>query len=132
LCYTVEYDSDDNGSYPVHEAVVKGDCEKILSLLEEGYNVNDIDDHHQSPVHLAVAHKQYDVLKLLLSCNGQPVIEGCSYPLLFATSEDDQECVEVKLFLKTSHNLFCVYVHLEPFIVLIIGSLFLQSQIVLP
>ena len=92
---TIEYDSDENEACPIHKAVLNGDLETILSLLEMGYDVNCLNDHCWTPVHLAVFHKQYDVLKLLLSRDGEPVTEGYSNPLLFATSEDDQECVEV-------------------------------------
>ena len=97
---SIEYDSDDNESYPIHNAVLKGDCESILSLLENGYNVNCANDRNETPVYLAVFYKKYDVLKLLLSQDAEPVTEGYPNPLLLATSNDDHECVEVKGFFK--------------------------------
>ena len=97
-----EYDSDDNESYPIHEAVLKGDCETILSLLEKGYNVNCANDSNETPVYLAVFYKKYDVLKLLLSQDAEPVTEGYSNPLLLATSNNDHECVEILLEYKSN------------------------------
>ena len=83
-------------SCPIHEAVFKGDCERILSLLKEGHNVNFVNKCDKAPVHVAVFNKQYDALKLLLSHDGLPVYEGVyCYPLLYATSEGDEECVQV-------------------------------------
>lgn len=102
MCFHLEYDSDETNDgnvlyqYPIHEAVFEGDCEKILSLLAEGHNVNFLNDSAETPVHVAVFNKQYSALKLLLSHDAQPVYEGvyCN-PLVYATSEVDEECVQV-------------------------------------
>lgn len=98
MCCNIESDNEcENGPHPIHDAVVNGDCDRILTLLDEGYNIDDLNHRHETPVHLAVLHKQYNVLKLLLDHNALVFIEGCSNPLLFATTKEDDECIEVTL-----------------------------------
>ena len=90
---------DDNGLYPIHEAVLEGNHEKILSLLNGGDNFNCLNDNNETPVHLAVILKDYDALKLLLSHCSQLAMEGYSSSLLLATSEADELSIQVHVKL---------------------------------
>ncbi|XP_028392327.1 serine/threonine-protein phosphatase 6 regulatory ankyrin repeat subunit A-like isoform X2 [Dendronephthya gigantea] len=81
----------------IHEAVEKGDGDEVLSLLEDGHNINAINDAYVTPAYLAVLNKQYDVLKLLLNHNA---VQTYFDPLLLATSLDSEEYVQILIDYK--------------------------------
>ena len=103
-------DDEDNGFYPVHKAVLQGDCCKIISLFEEGHDINAVDNDLETPIVVAINHKQYNVLKLLLSYNDDAHLsvtaaDVASYavnPLLLAVSHGDEEAVQVNLLFNFS------------------------------
>lgn len=61
-----------HGDRPIHEAVIHGNTDAVLELLDHGISINEgnrITGH--TPLHLAVLHEQTDVVDLLLQ-NGAP------------------------------------------------------------
>ncbi|OWF42798.1 serine/threonine-protein phosphatase 6 regulatory ankyrin repeat subunit C-like isoform X1 [Mizuhopecten yessoensis] len=62
-----------HGDRPIHEAVIHGNLEALLELLDQGVSINEgnrITGH--TPLHLAVLHEQTDVVDLLLQKGAPP------------------------------------------------------------
>ncbi|XP_060075444.1 ankyrin repeat domain-containing protein 7-like [Ylistrum balloti] len=62
-----------HGDRPIHEAVIHGNTEAVLELLDQGIDINEgnrITGH--TPLHLAVLHEQTDMVELLLQKGAPP------------------------------------------------------------
>ncbi|XP_033744495.1 26S proteasome non-ATPase regulatory subunit 10-like [Pecten maximus] len=62
-----------HGDRPIHEAVIHGNTEAVLELLDHGIGINEgnrITGH--TPLHLAVLHEQTNVVDLLLQKGAPP------------------------------------------------------------
>ncbi|XP_021369283.1 tankyrase-2-like isoform X2 [Mizuhopecten yessoensis] len=71
-----------HGDRPIHEAVIHGNLEALLELLDQGVSINEgnrITGH--TPLHLAVLHEQTDVVDLLLQKGAPPDKRGNNYIL---------------------------------------------------
>ena len=67
----VEMGADVNIGLPVHEAVSDEDAERIKYLVNEaGADMNKLNSNGQTALHLAAAYQKFNMLKVLLECNG--------------------------------------------------------------
>ena len=53
-------------TFLLHEAVRQSDQSKLKELIASGSNVNEIDQHRRSPLHIASWLANYDALLLLI------------------------------------------------------------------
>jgi quinoprotein dehydrogenase-associated probable ABC transporter substrate-binding protein len=79
----------DDGETPLHLAVVNGDTEMLIFLLEHGAAVNEPDSDGYTPLALGAARNKTAALKLLISrgANIEAPIPGGYTPLFIATAE---------------------------------------------
>ncbi|XP_064614422.1 BRCA1-associated RING domain protein 1-like [Liolophura sinensis] len=99
------------GETPLHVAVIKGDVERVGSLLGEGANPNARDNAGWTPLHEACNHGYTDIAELLLN-NGAlintPGMENDS-PLHDAVSNNRLDCVRLLVSRGASQTARNVY-----------------------
>lgn len=57
---------------PLPDACFLGDTARVISLIEEGYGVDEPDEFGWFPLHRAVESGNVDVLKILIGCGADP------------------------------------------------------------
>jgi len=62
----------DQSSELLHDAASAGNCAMIRQLIDEGWDVNLLDDIGQSPLHYAVGEKHLEAARLLLVSGADP------------------------------------------------------------
>ncbi len=72
--------------YPIHVAARDGDCDAIIALVNQGYDVNAVDKRNISPLHVAALFGQNEAVETLLSLNANIDAKGYEdhTPLHFA------------------------------------------------
>eukprot|EP00698_Gefionella_okellyi_P023665 TRINITY_DN8147_c0_g1_i2.p1 TRINITY_DN8147_c0_g1~~TRINITY_DN8147_c0_g1_i2.p1 ORF type:complete len:1447 (-),score=339.37 TRINITY_DN8147_c0_g1_i2:189-3998(-) len=84
----------------LHQAVIRDQVDIVKILLEAGANVNALNKHGLSPVHIAILKKRADALKLFLETNAdalrEPTAVGCT-PLMLAARLGNTELVKFLL-----------------------------------
>ena len=59
-------------TYPLHNAVLRSDIETVNSLIANGIELNELDEHGQSALHWAVLRGDADIVKALLAAGADP------------------------------------------------------------
>lgn len=81
------------GNYPLHKAADRGDIQQMQQLVNAGKDVNEVDEHCQTPLIFAVNKSRYDAAEWLIN-NGADVD---SEILCLAVLLDDKKIVELLL-----------------------------------
>ncbi|KAK7605068.1 hypothetical protein V9T40_006254 [Parthenolecanium corni] len=61
--------SENEGEFPLHKSVFRGDMEKFTTLIEKGYDVTEKDKHGNTALHLAAMLGRKDFIRQLLEFN---------------------------------------------------------------
>ena len=67
-----QQDQDTIGKYELHNAVKRSDNERVQLLISHGFNLDELDELGNSPLHWAVMGGYYDIVKLLLEAKANP------------------------------------------------------------
>ena len=96
--------------YLLHNAVIEKDLDKVKSLIKDGWDVNETDYNHWTPLHYAAQDGLYSIAEVLISSGAEIDVKddyGKS-PLLVAAFNypiGDSEKV-IKLLLKNGADKF--------------------------
>jgi ankyrin repeat protein len=73
---------DHSDDYIIHKAVVSRDLELLKNLLKLKHDINQRDNHGNSPLHLAIHLRDQEVVYLLLSDGADPLSKNGYLPCL--------------------------------------------------
>ena len=94
----------------LHAAAITGDLPMLQRLLmvadEKGIDINELDQHGQTPLYLAVCAGQLKMAQILLINHANPYIKGTngSAPIHGAARHGQSDCVEMLLERKADVN----------------------------
>jgi ankyrin repeat protein len=68
----IQQQQNTNERYALHDAVQHSDIERVQLLISQGFNLDELDELGNSPLHWAVMGGYYDIVKLLLEAKANP------------------------------------------------------------